>query len=85
MSVEARPIGRTCFVSLLPEQHVSPLAAGVPRDSEALVRRGVVTKAGPKCKHVQPGLTYLVRSSLGVVVGDELLLPEVACLALVES
>lgn len=83
MSVSPRPIGRTCLVQLLPSPKTSTILEVV--EPEKITQRGVVTAVGPKCKWVEVGQTYILRVSLGVTIGDLLLVPEVACMAKVEA
>lgn len=80
MSLDAQPVGRTCFVRLRPATAKSTVIEVVELD-DRLVHEADMVRVGPKCKWVVAGRRYLVRSSLGVPVGDLTLLPEVACLA----
>lgn len=80
MSLNPTPIGRTLLVRVLPAEGKSSIIEVVEQD-DRLTHRAVAEVLGPKCRFVEPGKTYLVRTSLGVPLGDRLLVPEVACLA----
>ena len=80
-SPEPRPIGRTCLVRVLPPEGKSSIIQVVEQD-DRLTHKAVVEVKGPKCRFVEEGQTYIVRTSLGVPMGDRLMVPEVACMAL---
>lgn len=79
-SLNPRPIGRTCLVRVLPPEGKSTIIEVVEQD-DRLTHKAVVEVRGPKCRFVEEGQTYIVRTSLGVPIGAQLMVPEVACLA----
>ena len=67
---------------VLPPEGKSQIIEVVEQD-DRLTHKAVVETRGPKCRYVEEGKTYIVRTSLGVPLGDRLLVPEVACMALI--
>ena len=83
--VSMRPIGRTVLVSMLPAPPKSTLIYTDGIGTDSITQRAKVVATGDKCQHVEVGDTVLVRTTLGVVVGDLTLFPENACVARVEE
>ena len=75
------PIGRNALVALLPEPPKSTILYTEGIAPEGITRRAVVQAVGGLCEHVAVGDTVLVRTTLGVQLGDLVLVPENACIA----
>jgi hypothetical protein len=75
------PIGQNVLVRLLPERPRSTILYTEGIAPDQITRRGVVEATGRLCRNVKPGDTVLVRTTLGVSIGDLSLFPENACVA----
>lgn len=75
------PIGRNALVEILPERPKSSILYTEGIGTEAITRRAVVKAVGGLCQHVAVGDTVLIRTTLGVQVGNLTLVPENACVA----
>jgi hypothetical protein len=80
-----KPIGRNVLVALLPPPPKSTILFTEGIGTGGITQRGIVKATGAKCQHVTVGDTVLVRTTLGVAIGDLTLFPENACVARVEE